>query len=184
VARANRRDTAGRAAQIQAVLRAPQLRQPPPVQAACAAIVSGQVALIRALNIQIEELGEVVAGHFGRHRDADIYASQPGLGIILSARILAEFGDDPHRFASAKAHKNYAGTAPIPAPPDARKSSWPATPATVGSLTRCTSGLFFAPCAAHPAPGPTTSNYAPAAPATRPPSASSPTGSPASCTAA
>jgi hypothetical protein len=24
-------------------------------------------------------LGEVVAEHFGRHRDADIYASQPGV---------------------------------------------------------------------------------------------------------
>jgi transposase len=26
---------------------------------------------------------------------------------------MAEFGDDPHRFASSKARKNYAGTAPI-----------------------------------------------------------------------
>jgi transposase len=95
------------------VLREPQLRQPPPVQSAYAAIVSGQVAMIRALNAQIDELGVVVAGHFGRHRDADIDASQPGLGTILSARIMAEFGDDPHRFADARARKNYAGTAPI-----------------------------------------------------------------------
>lgn len=111
--RANRRDPTARAGQIQAVLRAPQLRQPRPVQAAYAAIVSGQVRLIGALNTQIEELGEVVAGHFGRHRDADIYASQPGLGVVLSARIMAEFGDDPDRFASSKARKNYAGMAPI-----------------------------------------------------------------------
>jgi hypothetical protein len=48
------------------VLREPQLRQPPPVQSAYAAIVSGKVAMIRALNAQIDELGEVVAGHFGR----------------------------------------------------------------------------------------------------------------------
>ncbi|MDH6710179.1 hypothetical protein P3T27_006928 [Kitasatospora sp. MAA19] len=32
---------------------------------------------------------------------------------MLSARVLAEFGDDPHRYASAKARKNYAGTSPI-----------------------------------------------------------------------
>jgi len=108
-----RRDAASRAREIQSVLRAPQLRQPPPVQAAYAAVVSGQVGLIRALNTQIDELGEVVASHFGRHRDADIYASQPGLGIILSARIMAAFGDDPDRFADARARKNYAGTAPI-----------------------------------------------------------------------
>jgi transposase len=39
--------------------------------------------------------------------------SQPGLGPILGARVLAEFGDDPSRYASAKARKNYAATSPI-----------------------------------------------------------------------
>jgi transposase len=111
--RASRRDAAAKAQQIQAALRAPQRRQPPAVQDAYAAIVSSQVALIKALNAQIEELGEVVATHFGHHPDTEIYASQPGLGVILSARVLAEFGDDPHRYASAKARKNYAGTSPI-----------------------------------------------------------------------
>ncbi len=111
--RAGRRNTEAKAQQIQDALRAPQLRQPPAVQGAYAAIVSGQIHLITALNTQIGELGEVVAAHFGRHLDADIYASQPGLGVILSARVLAEFGDDPHRFADAKGRKNYAGTSPI-----------------------------------------------------------------------
>nr|WP_269812886.1 transposase [Ornithinimicrobium sediminis] len=65
------------------------------------------------MNNQIEALGQVVAEHFGRHRDADIYTSLPGLGVILGARILGEFGDDPHRYADAKGRKAYAGTAPI-----------------------------------------------------------------------
>lgn len=65
------------------------------------------------LNAQIERLGHVVAEHLGRHRDADIYTSLPGLGVILGARILGEFGDDPHRYADAKGRKAYAGTAPI-----------------------------------------------------------------------
>jgi transposase len=39
--------------------------------------------------------------------------SQPGLGPVLGARVLAEFGDDAHRYATAKARKNYAGTSPI-----------------------------------------------------------------------
>jgi transposase len=69
--------------------------------------------LIAALNAEIDALGEVVAEHFGRHRDAEIYLSQPGLGPVLSARVLAEFGDDPDRFADAKSRKNYAGTSPI-----------------------------------------------------------------------
>ena len=33
--------------------------------------------------------------------------------MILSARVLAEFGDDPNRYANAKCRKNYAGTSPI-----------------------------------------------------------------------
>ncbi len=110
---ARRRDVQAKARRIQAVLRAAQLRQPPVVQSAYAAIVSGQIRLIAALNLEIVQLGEVVAAHFGRHPDAEIYASQPGPGVILSARVLGEFGDDPHRFAHAKARKNYAGTSPI-----------------------------------------------------------------------
>jgi transposase len=37
----------------------------------------------------------------------------PGIAEITGARVLAEFGDDPTRYASAKARKNYAGTSPI-----------------------------------------------------------------------
>ena len=55
----------------------------------------------------------MVAAHFGQHPDAEIYTSQPGLGTILAARVLGEFGDDPHRYRDAKARKNYAGTSPI-----------------------------------------------------------------------
>jgi transposase len=111
--RARRRDVDAKAARLQDMLRAPELRQPGPVQAAYAAIVTGQVRLIAALNTEVENLGEVVADHFGRHRDAERYLSLPGLGVVLSARILGEFGDDPHRFADARARKNYAGTSPI-----------------------------------------------------------------------
>jgi transposase len=50
---------------------------------------------------------------FGRHPDAEIYLSQPGLGIVTGARVLAEFGDDPRRYPDPKSRKNYAGTSPI-----------------------------------------------------------------------
>jgi transposase len=83
------------------------------LQAAYAAVVGSEVAVIATLNVQIERLGAVVGEHFGRHRDAEIYASLPGLGVILGARILGEFGDDPDRYRDAKARKNYAGTSPI-----------------------------------------------------------------------
>ncbi len=111
--RAGRRDLEGRATAIQQTLKAEQLRQPPPVQNAYAAIVSSQVQLINILNIEIAELGQVVTDHFGRHRDAERYLSLPGIGTVLGARILGEFGDDPDRYADGKARRNYAGTSPI-----------------------------------------------------------------------
>ena len=33
--------------------------------------------------------------------------------MVLGARVLGEFGDDPNRYADAKSRKNYAGTSPI-----------------------------------------------------------------------
>lgn len=36
----------------------------------------------------------------------------PGLGAILGARALAEFGDAPNRYEDARARRNYAGAAP------------------------------------------------------------------------
>jgi Transposase IS116/IS110/IS902 family len=48
-----------------------------------------------------------------QHPDAESYRSLPGLGVVLGARALSEFGDDPNRYESAKARKNYAGTPPV-----------------------------------------------------------------------
>ncbi len=111
--RARRRNREERADQIMTVLRATELRQPEPVQAAYAATAAAQVALIATLNIQIEALEKVVAEHFGQHPAAEIITSLPGLGTVLGARLLGEFGDDPNRYLDAKARKAYAGTAPI-----------------------------------------------------------------------
>jgi hypothetical protein len=111
--RARRRDPQTKAETLQAVLRAPALRQDPAIEAAYAVIVASAVRLIAQLNTQIAELQAVVAEGFGRHPDAEIVLSQPGLGPVLGARVLAEFGDDHDRYADAKARKNYAGTSPI-----------------------------------------------------------------------
>ena len=70
-------------------------------------------AVITVLNTQINVLQGQVETHFGRHPAVEIYRSQPGFGEILGARVLGEFGDDPHRYLDAKARKNYAGTSPI-----------------------------------------------------------------------
>ena len=111
--RARRRDVAVKAAAIQAVLRGEHLGQPAVVAAAYAVSVRALVALLVTLNVQVKALQGQVEAHFGRHPDAEIILSQPGLGPVLGARVLAEFGDDHARYVSAKARKNYAATSPI-----------------------------------------------------------------------
>jgi transposase len=107
------RNIESRAAEIQAVLRREYLTAPPAVTAAFGATTAAAVHVIIALNDQILELETALAGHFETHPDADIYRSLPGLGVILGARVLGEFGDDPNRYTTAKCRKNYAGTSPL-----------------------------------------------------------------------
>jgi hypothetical protein len=111
--RAGRRKITERADAILAALRSPQLGQPPALTAAYAATVRSLTAVIATLNEQVASLQGQVEAHFGQHPDAEIYLSQPGLGAITGARVLGEFGDDPHCYASSKARRNYAGTSPI-----------------------------------------------------------------------
>jgi transposase len=111
--RARRRGTGAKAERIQAVLRAPHLGQPEVVTAAYAASVRALIAVLGTLNEQVRTLQGQVEAYFGQHPDAEIIMSQPGLGPVLGARVLAETGDDPARYATAKARKNYAATSPI-----------------------------------------------------------------------
>ena len=102
-----------RAREIQAALRTAQLTAPDAVVAAFAATTRAAVGVIAEVNRQIADLEAELATHFEQHPDADIYLSQPGLGDVLGARVLGEFGDDPERYADAKSRRNYAGTSPI-----------------------------------------------------------------------
>ena len=101
------------AERIQAALRAPQLEAHSGVVSAYAASVKALVAVITELVAQTEVLRSEVEAGFGRHPDVEIYLSQPGLGLVLGARVLAEFGDDATRYADSKARKNYSGMSPV-----------------------------------------------------------------------
>jgi transposase len=103
----------GRAAEIQAALRADQLEAPDAVAEAMGASVRALVAVLDTLAAEIDRIAAELADRFDQHPDAKIIRSLPGLGTILGARVLAEFGDDPERYADAKSRKNYAGTSPI-----------------------------------------------------------------------
>ena len=111
--RARRRDIPAKAAAVQAALRSEQLRQPAVITTAYAVSTQALVAVLATLNEQVKTIQGQVETHFGQHPDAEIILSQPGLGAVLGARVLAEFGDAKGRYASAKARKNYAATSPI-----------------------------------------------------------------------
>ena len=107
------RNLEARAARIRDALSGPQLQAPPRIARAYAATTAATVAVIEELNTQIAALERELAEAFEEHPDAEILQSLPGLGPVLGARVLAEFGDDRTRYRNTKARKAYAGTAPI-----------------------------------------------------------------------
>ena len=107
------RNLTQRATQIQAALRAPQLATAPPISQAYGVVAHAAVGLLASLNQQITTLEEALGEGFQMHPDAKTIRSLPGLGMILGARVLGEFGDDQTRYPTAKSRKNYAGSAPI-----------------------------------------------------------------------
>jgi transposase len=135
LAKARRHHRAAKAEAIAAALRTEHLGQPSIVAAAYAVTVRAQAAILAVLNTQIAELQEQVDANFSQHPDVEVYLSQPGLGVVLGARVLAEFGDDKQRYVDAKARKTTPGPARSPANPARRRSCWPATSTTTGWST-------------------------------------------------
>jgi hypothetical protein len=103
----------GAAARIQTGLRAPELEAPAALVDSLAAIVSAEVAMVAELGRQLERLQTQLTERFREHPDAAIYLSLPGIGSMLGARMLGEFGDDPNRYSDPKSRRNYAGTSPL-----------------------------------------------------------------------
>ena len=87
---------------------------------------------------------------------------------MLGARILGEFGDDPNRYADAKARKNYAGTSPITRASGARTAVL-ARYARNRRLGDAVHQWAFCALTTSPAPGPTTTHSGAVGPATTPP---------------
>jgi transposase len=107
------RNLTAAAAKIRAALGSEQLSARPGVVPAYAASASALIVVLTAMTEQTQVLAGQVEQGFGQHPDVEIYRSQPGLGTILGARVLAEFGDAPGRYADARSRKNYSGMSPI-----------------------------------------------------------------------
>jgi len=107
------RNVERRTEEIQAALRVEQLEAPEVIAKAHGLITGSAIVLISSFNAQIDELEAGLSEHFEQHPDAKVVLSLPGLGTVLGARVLGEFGDDRTRFSGSKSRKNYAGTSPI-----------------------------------------------------------------------
>jgi transposase len=108
-----RRGIDAEAQRLQMVLRDEYLHHPPLIENAFGAQA---LALLRQLDTactNADELATKAVAHFDKHPDAEIITSLPGLGSLTGARVLAEIGDDPSRFADARSLKAYAGAAPV-----------------------------------------------------------------------
>ncbi len=108
-----RRNLQARVVAVHAALAARQLAAPAPVEGAYREVVVALVAMLRCCNAQVAAVEQQLTGQFNAHPDAAIVRSQPGLGVVLGARVLGEFGDAPDRYATAKGRKAFAGTAPV-----------------------------------------------------------------------
>jgi transposase len=108
-----RRNLQARVVAVDEALSASQLAAPAPIEAAYREVVDALVAVLGCLNDQVAVLEQQLTGQFSAHPDAAIVRSQPGLGVVLGARVLGEFGDDPDRYQTAKGRKAFAGTAPV-----------------------------------------------------------------------
>ncbi|WP_378733280.1 IS110 family transposase [Nocardia brasiliensis] len=94
-------------------LRQPQLRQPKHIEQAMGRQALALLAMLDAACDGAEKLEQAAAQQFRTQPDYAIITSFPGLADLTGARILAEIGDDRHRFTTARALKAFAGSAPV-----------------------------------------------------------------------
>ena len=70
------------------------------------------VAILRALNTQIDMLEDSIGEQLSVHPDGHIFTSLPRSGMLRAARLLAEIGDARGRFPTADSFACLAGVAP------------------------------------------------------------------------
>ena len=111
--RCGRRNDRALVEHIITALRTPALRQSAQVEEALGLATQALLAILAAEQAAVETLEKALDARFAEHPLAPILRSAPGLGPILAARVLAEIGDDPDRFASPAGLRAFAGTAPV-----------------------------------------------------------------------
>lgn len=80
---------------------------------ASAILIQACVLQMRTLNKSIAELEKRIKEEMDQHPDAGLFRSLPGAGQHLAPRLLAAFGSQRDRFASADAVMAFSGIAPV-----------------------------------------------------------------------
>ncbi|PSR70268.1 IS110 family transposase [Nocardia sp. MDA0666] len=101
------------AAEILDGLRHPHRRQPALVEKAFGRQALALLAALDTACTGADDLEQAAAEEFRKHPDYAIITSFPGLADLTGARMLAEIIDDRTKFASDRALKAYAGSAPV-----------------------------------------------------------------------
>jgi transposase len=76
-------------------------------------MVKEMIAVIRALRSNIDELDQRIQRLASAHAENAIFAGLPGAGPVLQPRIIAAFGTNRRRYASAHDLLSYSGIAPV-----------------------------------------------------------------------
>jgi len=95
-----------------AVLHARLLAAPRGQAGQHAAVTLALVAVLRALNTQIQALADSIGIQMDAHPDAAVFTSLPRSGTVRAARLLAEIGDARGRFPTRESLTGLAGAAP------------------------------------------------------------------------
>jgi transposase len=98
---------------LYAIFRGEAMHHPNQVEQAFGAAALAVIKRLDAAVIAAQDLQQATEVVFHQHPDAKIITSFPGLGPLTAARVLAEIGDDPHRFQTGRDLKAYAGAAPV-----------------------------------------------------------------------
>jgi transposase len=98
---------------VVARLHEPQLRAAPVTTRVKSRHLLALVAQLASLREQIAAYDAEIERLFRTHPDAKLFSSLPGAGKRLAPRLLAGWGDDRSRYASAQSIQGLAGTAPV-----------------------------------------------------------------------
>jgi transposase len=102
-----------KAQEIWQLVQAPQLHPDTITQRTKARLMLALVAQLEPVMQAIDAYDHEIDRLFQSHADAAVFSSLPGAGKRLAPRLLAEWGDDRTRYASAASVQALAGTAPV-----------------------------------------------------------------------